>query len=140
MGKEKVKDKCDNFNFEGGLYFIQREKVFMTYNLRGKIKPSLLFIEGISTPIFIDNIKITEHIEYEIDDKTKKFKLDKDNKKIQLKKQLCDIFIDARAIHNMTDKKILDVLSATDDISTKDIVIIILIVVILIISVIQFFI
>lgn len=131
LGRKKLSDKSDDFIFEDGLYFIKREKIIIDKSsIRGKIKPTIFYAEGVAEPIYFDNFKIKEYKEYVhiLDDKGKQI-LDENKKpKLVLKivKRIEDIFIDARAIHNLTDRKILSVLSAQKDIETKDLIIMIL--------------
>jgi hypothetical protein len=146
MGRKYVKDKDDTFDFEGGTYFIEKEKVFIwKLNIRNKIRPTLLYIEGVSQALYLDNIKIKEYLEdVVITDKQNKivFKEDGKTPKTEKKrvKHITDIFIDARSIHNMTDKKILTDLSAQPDIKASEIIIIILLVVSICLIVANFFI
>jgi hypothetical protein len=147
MTKRVIKDSADDFDFEKGLYFVHREKVFLWKTaIRGKIRPTLLYIEGISDPLYLDNLRIKEYFEFVplLDEKTNKIIIDeKTNKPKLLKKsvkKIEDIFIDSRAIHNMTDKKILDVLSAQADITGTEIILIVLMVVCIIIGICHFFI
>jgi hypothetical protein len=145
MGKLKIKDNKDDFIFEGGTYFVQKEKVFLDKtSVRGKIKPTLLYIEGVAQALYLDNVKLKEYYADVkiLDNKTKKPILDENGKpKTELKKLYTveDIFIDARAIHNMTDKKILVDLSAQEEFSTTSKVLIILMIVVLIFSIINIF-
>ena len=127
MKKKRVRNKCDDFLFEGGLYYVKREKVFLwPKGIFGTMHPHLLFLEGVAEPLYIDNFKFKEYYEDVpmIDPVTKKPKIDPVTKKPfmerKLLKGLQDIFIDARAIHDMTDRKILSVLSASDELTLKD--------------------
>lgn len=162
LTKRVVPDKEDDFSFEGGTYFIHKDKVFLWKNLRGKIRPTLLYMEGIAEPLYLDNLKIKQYFKLlpVIDPKTKKpVCIDKDNKPILnpdgsykvdesghptlIKtpvKELQDIFIDSRSIHNMTDRKILHELSATDPIGITDIILMILVIVGIVIGVVNIFI
>jgi hypothetical protein len=147
MAHKKIKDKEDDFKFEGGLYYIRKEKVFLDKSsIRGKIKPTLMYIEGIADPLYLDNLKIKEYYENVpvLDEKTKKPILDHTTGKPKIinkmVKHVEDIFIDARAIHNMTDKRILAQLSAQPTITSTDIILIALVIVVIALSVIHFFI
>jgi hypothetical protein len=147
MAHKKIKDKEDDFKFEGGLYYIRREKIFLDKSsIRGKVRSTLLYIEGIADPLYLDNLKIKEYSENVpvIDEKTKKQAIDTTTGKpkfiYKVVKRIEDIFIDARAIHNMTDKRILAQLSAQPTITSTDIILIILIIVVIALSVIHFFI
>lgn len=146
MGHKKVKDKCDDFKFEGGLYFVRREKIFLDKKrkLIGKIKPTLLYLEGVSDPLYIDNLSIKEYYdEIPILDNNNNVLLDPVTKRPLTKKQkshkLEDIFIDSRAIHNLTDKKILDVLSATPEIGKIETITFLLLGLIIILGLINLF-
>lgn len=145
LGKIKVKDNQDDFKFEEGLYFIQREKVFLNKVgwIRKKIRPTLLYMEGVSQPLYLDNLKIKEYYEDVpiLDEKGKPIKNEDGTFKTENKlvKKLEDIFIDARAIHNMVAKKILSVLSASDDMEIKDYVILILLIVSIVLIIISMF-
>ena len=131
MGHIKVKDKEDDSKFEGGLYFIRKEKVYLDKKgIRGKIRPTLLYVEGIADPVYLDNFKIKEYEEL-VEEIGKDGKPIKDAfgtvKKVKkIVHKLEDIFIDARAIHNMTDKKILSELSAQPSITKPEIALLVL--------------
>lgn len=146
MGRMKVKDKADDFDFEGGLYFIRREKVFLwKTSIRGKIRPTLLYIEGIADPLYLDNLSIKEYTKMVPElDKDKKPILDEKTGQPKLIKkvvrELQDIFIDARAIHNLTDRKILAVLSAQASITPTEIILMVLVVIGIIIGIVSIFI
>lgn len=125
MKRKRIKDKADDFKFEGGLYFVKREKVFLwSKGLSGKQVPHLLYLEGVSEPIYIDNFRFKTYTKLmPMLDKNNRPILDEKGKPLMQEKEyttMSDIFIDSRAIHNMTDKKILDVLSATDEFSKRD--------------------
>lgn len=153
MTQKKVKDKEDDFKFEGGLYYVRREKVFLFKTaIRGKIKPTLLYIEGVSDPLYLDNLKLkvyTEKIPL-FDEKTKKPLLDKNDKQLykmdgknfvmRMVRTIEDIFIDARAIHNLTDKKILAVLSAQASVTAPEIILIVLVIIGICIGIVSLFI
>lgn len=136
MSIKMVKDKCDDFDFEGGTYFIRKHKVFLwkSKGLRGKITPTLMYVEGIADPLYLDNMKFKQYKELvPLLDENKKPIIDEKTgePKTVLKsvRKLEDIFIDARAIHNMTDDKILIDLSAQEEVKTTEIIILILLVV-----------
>jgi hypothetical protein len=169
IGHKKIKDKADGFKFEGGYYYVLKDKVFLATKktLFGKkIIPKLLYMEGVSLPLYLDNFKIKEYEEdmpvldekthtpiyedvpvmvYDTTDHKFKQKLDEKGKpvtekKIKTKKvkvkKLEDIFIDARAIHNMTNDKILADLSAEPTVKNTELLIIFLIIVGCILSII----
>ena len=145
MARKNVKDSSDDFIFEEGTYFIRKEKVFLwKTSIRGKIKPTLLYIEGISDPLYLDNLKLKEHIENIplLDEKNNPILDEKGKQKFTKKiiKTLEDIFIDSRAIHNMTDKKLLIDLSAQPSISSMDIITLILLIAIIGLCIAKFFI
>ena len=145
MARKNVKDSSDDFIFEEGTYFIRKEKVFLwKTSIRGKIKPTLLYIEGISDPLYLDNLKLKEHIENIplLDEKNNPILDEKGKQKFTKKiiKKLEDIFIDSRAIHNMTDKKLLIDLSAQPSISSMDIITLILLIAIIGLCIAKFFI
>lgn len=144
LGKKKVKDEKDDFIFEGGTYFIKKEKVFLNKVgwIRKKIRPTLLYIEGVADPLYLDNMKIKEYEEdVLISDEKGNTIIENGKPKTERKivKRLEDIFIDARAIHNMTAKKILSVLSSGEDFGTKEILMFILLIVAITLIVISMF-
>jgi hypothetical protein len=146
MTRRKIPDSADDFDFEKGTYFVHKDKVFLwKVGLRGKIRPTLLYIEGIADPLYLDNLQIKEYFENlpVIDDKTKKQAIDEKGKPLFKRTQvrkITDIFIDARAIHNMVDDKILRVLSAQSDITGTEILLIALVIVGIIIGIANIFI
>lgn len=145
LGRKKIKDSDDDFIFEDGTYFVRRERVIIDKSsIRGTPRPTLIYVEGISDPIYLDNFKFKEYYEdVPVKDKNGNIFINVATKKPithkTLSKTLSDIFIDARAIHHMTDKKILSVLSASEDIGTKDIIILVLLLVGIIIGIIGVF-
>lgn len=139
IGRKRIPDKKDDFIYEDGTYFIRKEKVIIDKtSVRGKLKPTLLYVEGISDPLYLDNMKFKEYIEDVpvLDQKGKPIieevrsydgKISYRNKtEKKVIKKLEDIFIDARAIHNMTDKKILQDLSTESDVTISQIVVIVI--------------
>lgn len=127
VGKKNVKNKADEFKFENGLYFVEREKVFYHKN-----RPMLIYAEGISQAINFDNFKIMEYYEeIPVTDEHNNILIDQQTKKPITKtvktNHITDTFIDSRAIHNLTDKKVLSVLTAKEEIAIRDIIIVILI-------------
>lgn len=139
LGRRRIRNNKDDFIFEDGTYFIKKEKVIIDKtSIRGKLKPTLIYVEGVAEPLYLDNLKFKEYIEDVpvLDSKNKPImdEIKSYDGKIILKprtekkviKKLEDIFIDSRAIHNMTDKKILVDLSTESDMTGSQILLIVL--------------
>jgi len=101
---KRINDKYDSFEFEGGRYYIRKDKILLKHKpLSRTYISTLIYIEGISEPLSLKNIE-------------KKAEYDKDGNLI---KDDETILIDAKSIHNITSEKILSVLSS-EKMSTKD--------------------
>lgn len=118
LGKKQIRENLDSFTFEKGTYYPQKTAIFLKKGILG-YKPHMLFVEGYSLPLDVNNVQVNEK---EIIINGKKIK----------SKEPCP-FIDSFSIHKLTDRKLLGVLAS--GIYSFDIIVIILLLLITVLSI-----
>ena len=87
MKTKRVSDRKDNFVFNGGTYYIKPDRVFIDKTRFGN-KQGLLYVEGYSLPLMMNDFAIDE-------------KLGSDT-----------VFMDAKTVHEFTTAKSFKVLNS----------------------------
>lgn len=101
----RISDKKDSFDFEDGKYFVIEKHIINKKFLHFFYKPMLIYIEGFSEPLGLNNI-VKKKREVQVKNK--------ESGKMETKEIEDDtILIDAFSIHNLADRENLSVLTDT---------------------------